>query len=94
MTTEQVIIKFLDELKTMLDDESMIDEERRLGAALYDIFSNYTNIFQETTNNNKFNKNIILFELREMTNLSTKEIRVSIKKYKKIYTKIINEIYK
>jgi hypothetical protein len=94
VTTEQVIIKFLDELKTMLDDESMIDEERRLGAALYDIFSNYTNIFQETTNNNKFNKNIILFELREMTNLSTKEIRVSIKKYKKIYTKIINEIYK
>ena len=93
VTTEQVIIKFLDELKTMLDDESMIDEERRLGAALYDIFSNYTNIFQETTNNNKFNKNIILFELREMTNLSTKEIRVSIKKYKKIYTKIINEIY-
>ena len=63
VTTEQVIIKFLDELKTMLDDESMIDEERRLGAALYDIFSNYTNIFQETTNNNKFNKNIILFEL-------------------------------
>ena len=94
VTTEQVIIKFLDELKTMLDDESMIDEERRLGAAFYDIFSNYTNIFQETTNNNKFNKNIILFELREMTNLSTKEIRVSIKKYKKIYTKIINEIYK
>jgi hypothetical protein len=94
VTTEQVIIKFLEELKVMLDDESMIEEERRLGAALYDIFSNYSTIFQETTNNNKFNKNIILFELREMTNLSTKEIRGSIKKYKKIYTKIINEIYK
>lgn len=94
VTTEQVIIKFLEELKAMLDDESMIEEERRLGAALYDIFSNYSTIFQETTNNNKFNKNIILFELREMTNLSTKEIRGSIKKYKKIYTKIINEIYK
>ncbi len=94
VTTEQVIIKFLEELKTMLDDESMVEEERRLGAALYDIFSNYSTIFQETTNNNKFNKNIILFELREMTNLSTKEIRGSIKKYKKIYTKIINEIYK
>jgi len=94
VTTEQVIVKFLDELKIILDDDTMLEEERKLGAALYDIFSNYTSIFQETTNNNKFNKNIILFELREMTNLSTKEIRVSIKKYKKIYTKIINEIYK
>jgi hypothetical protein len=94
VTTEQVIVKFLDELKVILDDDTMLEEERKLGAALYDIFSNYTSIFQETTNNNKFNKNIILFELREMTNLSTKEIRVSIKKYKKIYTKIINEIYK
>jgi hypothetical protein len=94
VTTEQVIVKFLEELKIILEDESMLEEERRLGAALYDIFSNYSSIFQETTNNNKFNKNIILFELREMTNLSTKEIRGSIKKYKKIYTKIINEIYK
>jgi hypothetical protein len=94
VTTEQVIVKFLDELKIILDDDTMLEEERKLGDALYDIFSNYTSIFQETTNNNKFNKNIILFELREMTNLSTKEIRVSIKKYKKIYTKIINEIYK
>ena len=94
VTTEQVIVKFLDELKIILDDDTMLEEERKLRQALYDIFSNYTSIFQETTNNNKFNKNIILFELREMTNLSTKEIRVSIKKYKKIYTKIINEIYK
>jgi hypothetical protein len=94
VTTEQVIVKFLEELKIILEDESMLEEERRLGAALYDIFSNYSSILQETTNNNKYNKNIILFELREMTNLSTKEIRGSIKKYKKIYTKIINEIYK
>ena len=43
---------------------------------------------QETSNNNKFNKNVILLSLREMTNLSTKEIRSSIKRFKKLYTVI------
>ena len=42
---------------------------------------NYKEIFQ-TSDNNKFNKNLILLSLREMTNLSTKEIRTSMKKYK------------
>jgi hypothetical protein len=75
-----------------MDDKTISEQEQKLGSALYDIFSNYSTIFQDTTNNNKFNKNIILFELREMTNLSTKEIRNSLKRYKKIYAKIINEI--
>ena len=39
-------------------------------------------------------RNVVLFELREMTNLSTKEIRNSLKRYKKIYLKLINEINK
>ena len=51
---------------------------------LNDIFENYENIFP-ATDNNKFNKNIILLSLREITNMSTKEIRASMKKYKKIY---------
>ena len=92
VTTEQIIVKFLDELKFSMDDKTISEQEQKLGSALYDIFSNYSTIFQDTTNNNKFNKNIILFELREMTNLSTKEIRNSLKRYKKIYAKIINEI--
>ncbi len=37
------------------------------------------------SDNNKFNKNIILLSIREMTNLSTKEIRSAMKKYKKLY---------
>ena len=37
------------------------------------------------SNNNKFNKNVILLSLREMTNLNTKEIRTSIKRFKKLY---------
>ncbi len=60
----------------------------KLGVALHDIFENYETIFP-ATDNNKFNKNVILLSLREMTNMSTKEIRVAIKKYKKIYTSLL-----
>jgi hypothetical protein len=59
-----------------------------------EIFKNYNNIFVDDTNNNKFNKNVVLFEIREMTNLSTKEIRNSLKRYKKIYQEIINDLLK
>ena len=37
------------------------------------------------TDNNKFNKNIILLIIREMTNMTTKEIRTSMKKFKNLY---------
>ena len=86
-----IIKKFLDKLKDSLDNENMSEQENKLGAAIYDLFDNYGTIFPDT-NNNKFNKNIILFELREMTNLSTKEIRNSIKKYKKLYFELVQEI--
>ena len=94
ITTEQIISKFLDELKISMDEKNVTEQEVKLGEALHDIFQNYSTIFQDTTNNNKFNKNIILFELREMTNLSTKEIRNSLKRYKKIYFKIVSELTK
>ena len=61
--------------------------------ALYDIFENYENIFIGN-DNNKFNKNIILLSIREMTNLSTKEIRCSMKKFKGVYGTLIDNIVK
>ena len=84
LTSEDVIYRFLNLLKDTLEEPSLTEQEVKLGRAIQDIFENYTSIFFDSSNN-KFNKNIILFELREMTNLSTKEIRGSIKKYKKIY---------
>ena len=65
--------------------ENLSDNEVKLGYALVDLFENYETIFAGA-DNNKFNKNIILLSLREMTNLSTKEIRNSMKKYKKLYS--------
>jgi hypothetical protein len=79
-----VIATYSKELKDFIDSENLNDNEKKLGYALVDLFDNYETIFS-STDNNKFNKNIILLSLREMTNLSTKEIRTSIKKFKKLY---------
>jgi len=81
---EVIISVYIKELKDFIDNESLSDNEKKLGFALVDLFDNYETIFS-STDNNKFNKNIILLSLREMTNLSTKEIRTSIKKFKKLY---------
>ena len=89
--SEKLIKKFLEELKTFLKDENMNENERKLGLALYEIFRNYNMIFLGS-DNNKFNKNLILLSLREMTNLNTKEIRSSMKKYKNLYLNVIDKM--
>lgn len=90
---EFIVKKFLEKLKEELERTDTDEQEKKLGSAIYEIFLHYGTIFPDT-NNNKFNKNIILFELREMTNLSTKEIRNSIKKYKKMYFELVQELLK
>jgi hypothetical protein len=90
---EKVIERFLYQLDESLKSEKLNENEKKLGYALYDIFKNYEQIFIGN-DNNKFNKNIILLSLREMTNLSTKEIRGSIKKFKTIYLNLIQELVK
>ncbi len=79
-----VIKSYLNELKVFLDSDELNENERKLGIALIDLFDNYQEIFFGS-HNNKFNKNVILLSLREMTNLNTKEIRTSIKRFKKLY---------
>jgi predicted SprT family Zn-dependent metalloprotease len=87
--TQNVISEFLKELKSVIDSGDLNDNEIKLGLALQDLFENYKEIFLGNENN-KFNKNVILLSLREMTNLSTKEIRSAIKKYKKLYYVVLN----
>ena len=84
LDSEKVIKNFLIELERFIKEENLSENEIKLGHALYDIFENYDSIFIGN-DNNKFNKNIILLSLREMTNLSTKEIRGSMRKYKNMY---------
>ena len=82
--SDVIINQYLQELKEFIESENLNDNERKLGYALIDLFDNYQTIFSGA-DNNKFNKNVILLSLREMTNLSTKEIRSSIKRFKKLY---------
>jgi hypothetical protein len=91
--SEQVIKNFLTEIDDFIRLGELTENEVKLGHALYDLFENYDNIFIGT-DNNKFNKNIILLSLREMTNLNTKEIRSSMKKYKVIYYNLIQKMIK
>ena len=91
--SEKLIKNLLVELDVFMKDKELNDNEVKLGYALYDIFKNYDTIFEESENN-KFNKNIILLSLREMTNLSTKEIRCSMKKYKTLYGDLIEKMVK
>jgi hypothetical protein len=82
--TDLLINTYLNDLRDFISNENLSESEKKLGYALIDLFENYDTIFAGT-DNNKFNKNIILLSLREMTNLTTKEIRNSMKKFKKLY---------
>lgn len=88
---EFVIELYIKELKSYLISEDLTENEKRLGIALIDLFDNYEEIFFGN-HNNKFNKNVILLSLREMTNLNTKEIRNSIKRFKKLYSIVQNKM--
>ena len=76
-------------IKDIVEQDDLTENEYKLGLALGDIFENYETIFP-ASDNNKFNKNIILLSLREITNMSTKEIRASMKRYKKVYLALIS----
>ena len=88
---EKIIDLFLIDLKNYVDDSRLNENESKLGFALIDLFDNYGNIFIGN-DNNKFNKNVVLLTLREMTNLNTKEIRIYLKKYKTLYVETIRKI--
>lgn len=88
---EDIIKTFLKELQTFIDENELNSNELKLGYALIELFENYNEIFIGT-DNNKFNKNIILLSIREMTNMSTKEIRTSIKKFKSLYFFVISKL--
>jgi hypothetical protein len=81
---EDILMEYSKYLKKFMEEEELNDSEIKLGIALIDIFDNYKTIFL-ASDNNKFNKNMILLSIREMTNLSTKEIRFTIRKFKKLY---------
>jgi hypothetical protein len=87
----KVIDQYLEDLNNYLKNANLNEYELKLGYALIDLFDNQGDIFI-SNNSNKFNKNVVLFFLREITNLNTKEIRTYLKKYKLLYLETIKKI--
>lgn len=89
--SEKIIMDYTDMLRDFIENSNLNENEVKLGKALLQLFETYDEIFV-SNDNKKFNKNLVLLSLREMTNLSTKEIRISMKRYKKLYFDFVRKI--
>ena len=81
-------------IKNVMEQDSkkaLTDKEILVGNALIDLLENWEDILV-SDGSNKLNKSTILYHLRETTRLSTKEVRDSMKKYKKAYYNIKEKI--
>ena len=88
---ERVIKTLIAQIKDFIDNSRININEEKIGYCLMDVFINYKTIFI-AGKGNKFNKNIILYQLREMSGLTTKEIRSALKPYKNIYKDILTSL--
>jgi hypothetical protein len=52
---------------------------------LVEILENWERAFQSMEGGSKYNKNSVLETMRNYTNLSTKDIRLSMKRFKDLY---------
>ena len=72
-------------VKEELENSILSDNEILVGTALVKILDDWEELFDSVPGKNKFNKNLILYYMREITSLNTKDIRNSMKRYKNIY---------
>jgi len=74
-----------DSIKEEMETTKLNDSELKVGDALITILDNWEEIFEQVESGNKYNKNLILSYIREITGLTTKDIRLGMRRYKKIY---------
>lgn len=78
-----------------LEDDNLNENEFKVGHALAKILEEWRKLFSQVNdgkNSTKFNKNLILLYIRNMTGLNTKEIRNSMKRFKSLY-KVFKDDY-
>ena len=87
----------VDEIEKILEDKermNLTENEIKIGYALLNLMKNWDDLFAQM-GSNKFNKSSILLFLKESTMMNTKEIRESMRVFKKKYyetkNKLINE---
>lgn len=88
---DEFIKKLSDGIKEELNDENqppkkkLNDNEKKVGYALIEILENWETAFQSMDGGSKYNKNSVLETMRNYTNLSTKDIRLAMKRFKELY---------
>jgi len=88
---DDFIKKIINGIKEQLDNENLpikkrlTENERKVGYALIEILENWEKAFETFSGGPKYNKNSVLETMRNYTNLSTKDIRVAMKRYKELY---------
>ena len=80
-----------DGIRLELDDEvkpskkKLNDNERKVGEALIEILEHWETAFDSMSGGSKYNKNSVLQTMRDYTHLSTKDIRLAMKRFKELY---------
>lgn len=77
-------------IKAETNHGKITENEKLVGNALIMVLDNWETIFEQVESGNKYNKNLILSYIREISGLTTKDIRVSMRRYKKIYSALKN----
>lgn len=87
------ITQICDTIKYEMMDKILTGDEIKVGQALIKILEEWDTIFtDEISKNKKYHKNLILLYMRNMTSLSTKDIRKAMKRYKVIYSVLKNDL--
>jgi len=93
-TDKTSLDEFIQEISANIKAETqhgkITENEKLVGDALIAVLDNWETIFEQVESGNKYNKNLILSYIREISGLTTKDIRVSMRRYKKIYIALKN----
>lgn len=88
---DDFIKKLSNSIREELNDEKLSikkrlnENEKKVGLALIEILENWETVFESMEGGSKYNKNSVLETMREYTNLSTKDIRLAMKRFKEMY---------
>lgn len=88
-TVDKFMSKLTTEIQLELDDETpakkLSENERKVGYALIDILDNWEDVLSHVSSGAKYNKIAILETMRNHTGLTTKDIRLAMRRYKGLY---------
>ena len=91
MQLDSLIKEVSANIKSELHYSKLSETEIKVGDALCKILDDWETIFEQIESGNKYNKNLILSYIREITDLTTKDIRVGMRRYKKMYSLFKND---